>query len=726
MSNEFIAEGFCLLQTHWGEQIAKQKDIRQELQSILSEAVFNEEAVVRLQRTRSLLDSLEVYPNELRELRDAVDRIGSVVQQGQQLAWSCHGLASVLHALEQRLDEVYFEYSWRDTQNSMVVHELLTVLLPRMRWVASEARSTLTSCRPDGRFARPPGRRLTDDAVYEGQWQNLRRVLADANTWTRAAGQRRPAVRQPTRRHDDPTVNAPDDALDRLPHALEAAAEILQHTGQQLAERRQTENHRRKYAPPSVIDASDDFRAAFVAVSAETQENDFSLDRIRAFYREHGQEALTAASHLSENMESIAVTAARRVDAVVAAARRLCDAAEIELTNLRPMIAACADAQHAMSVLLQAEGELVATANASVVPMKAMVGRANARRLLAAEDDAAVPSISGLVAILPFDAAGQCVPVRIALDCDFDTFNHGRIDQIKATMQRVSQCSHIEVISVTRGSTIITLHLSGVELAGIHEIVKNADFIAADLKHIVIGSATIETGVEELDPTFNRTYGKGHTHWSGKVPGDNYKRGEKYPSHNHVYICPNGWTRCGLRVEGFDALCSADYGWPVCYHGTASTLAAQILSTGLRGTPNLCHAVKPGASYVYLTPCIEYAAHPRYSKPLKLKDGRYLQMILQCRVNPAKIDKIGSETLSCHGKPIETDPASKHKIGNDGMEWLVEATELLNHDGHRYVTYGDVFVVYGIMVRVAENPGDLPSSSWWPYCGQSWQHFVVK
>ncbi len=59
-----------------------------------------------------------------------------------------------------------------------------------------------------------------------------------------------------------------------------------------------------------------------------------------------------------------------------------------------------------------------------------------------------------------------------------------------------------------------------------------------------------------------------------------------------------------------------------------------------------CFAI-PGKSRVYLTPSIEYAAHPRYACHWQKNDDKkqWYQLVFQCRVNPASVGRAYQETL---------------------------------------------------------------------------------
>ena len=216
-------------------------------------------------------------------------------------------------------------------------------------------------------------------------------------------------------------------------------------------------------------------------------------------------------------------------------------------------------------------------------------------------------------------------------------------------------------------------------------------------------------GVRPFDPTHNKDYANtpNGIKWAGDNPNDTTDRGNRAL---YKYPCPLGWTRFSLSVPGFDEKCN---GWPVCYHGTSSHLTAEILNQGLRAGEALCYCAA-GEYAAYFSPCVEYSSHPRYAKPMRLDDGRYLQMILMCRLNPTAIFLRGPETLRAR-LPIHSE------IPNGDMEWLVHPNRV--EGGYHYVTWDGVVVCYGLMIRVAPDLGALPSSAWWAL-GTDWRMYI--
>jgi hypothetical protein len=117
-----------------------------------------------------------------------------------------------------------------------------------------------------------------------------------------------------------------------------------------------------------------------------------------------------------------------------------------------------------------------------------------------------------------------------------------------------------------------------------------------------------------------------------------------------------------------------------------------------------------GRSRVYLTPSIEYAAHPRYARPWQKNDDKkqWYQLIFQCRVNPASVGPAHPETLidKNHKDKIRID----ENFSNDQLEWVIHA-ETADPAFIR-----DNIVCYGLMIRKSDcDPKRLPVSKWWHY-----------
>ncbi|UJR32610.1 hypothetical protein I4U23_020070 [Adineta vaga] len=203
-----------------------------------------------------------------------------------------------------------------------------------------------------------------------------------------------------------------------------------------------------------------------------------------------------------------------------------------------------------------------------------------------------------------------------------------------------------------------------------------------------------------LYPKYNRIYDIDHSHWTGNLE-DGRDRGQ------HPYYCPVGWKRHSFYVT--DQFYEKFKGWCICYHGTKFSNGLSILLSGLRPAT----AVNHGAG-IYVTPSIIYASHPRYSEVKEIestdekifvKNGKYVQFVLQCRVRPENIKKIDRETLDAKSPIIDPN------ISNDVIEWIIDAKNKTIMD---FNDPNSTIVCTGLMVRVTDNhPGLLPESEWW-------------
>ena len=178
---------------------------------------------------------------------------------------------------------------------------------------------------------------------------------------------------------------------------------------------------------------------------------------------------------------------------------------------------------------------------------------------------------------------------------------------------------------------------------------------------------------------------------------------------NRPYYCPSQWKRYGIKVakdaEEFDRKWGR---WPIAYHGTRSINSSNILVTGLRVSTSGCFA-EEGIPRVYVSPSIEYSAHPRYAFPWTRIDDSgeiiWYQLIFQCRVNPTSIDHIGPETLLLKKSKASTTVDSN--FSNLELEWVIKREK-----GVQYVK--DDIICYGMMIRRSSvDPDELKSSAWW-------------
>jgi hypothetical protein len=149
--------------------------------------------------------------------------------------------------------------------------------------------------------------------------------------------------------------------------------------------------------------------------------------------------------------------------------------------------------------------------------------------------------------------------------------------------------------------------------------------------------------------------------------------------------------------------------WHIAYHGTRGFNAPLILASGLRESNKGCY-IRGNRQAVYLSPSIEYSAHPRYARPWKklVDDGkkhRYYQLVFQCRVNPNAVGDPKAETLLQQGNKFV---CIDKNFRNEELEWVIMADNATEEYIHNNV------VCYGLMVRVIDGePKDLPASRWW-------------
>ena len=140
--------------------------------------------------------------------------------------------------------------------------------------------------------------------------------------------------------------------------------------------------------------------------------------------------------------------------------------------------------------------------------------------------------------------------------------------------------------------------------------------------------------------------------------------------------------------------------WRIVYHGTGPEIANLILNSGFKANFK---------NDVYFSPSIEYCSIPRYSKIWKRElDGKYIQLILQCRLNPKSISRTRSETMlkSEFQKEIQIDPNFK----NDELELVIRPNA-----GDNVVHFEDYKVICtAIMLRITDkDPIELDCNQWW-------------
>lgn len=171
-----------------------------------------------------------------------------------------------------------------------------------------------------------------------------------------------------------------------------------------------------------------------------------------------------------------------------------------------------------------------------------------------------------------------------------------------------------------------------------------------------------------------------------------------------------------MRVEKSSQEFDKKYeNWPVAYHGTSSLALMSILKTGFRFSVNPgCNAYGDG---VYYSPSIEYSAHNRYAKVMKIKNRRneefFMQAIFQCRLNPASFKEQRETLLKKEEKNFRID----NNYSNDKIEWIIN-DELYQKVKEKQE---EALIIYGIMIRITkEHPRHLPQSKWWSKC-----HFEI-
>jgi len=148
-------------------------------------------------------------------------------------------------------------------------------------------------------------------------------------------------------------------------------------------------------------------------------------------------------------------------------------------------------------------------------------------------------------------------------------------------------------------------------------------------------------------PTFDQSYddGKLWCHDRGGRP----------------YFAPIGWRRYGFVPlkdgETVNELSEKIKDWHVGYHGTSLINVSSIIEAGLvpPGTVLPNNEVvkskhgKVGAKGdsipIYISPSVEYAAHPLYTKP-KPFGNKYIYAVFQVRVNPQSNYTVQSNTLA--------------------------------------------------------------------------------
>ena len=238
----------------------------------------------------------------------------------------------------------------------------------------------------------------------------------------------------------------------------------------------------------------------------------------------------------------------------------------------------------------------------------------------------------------------------------------------------------------------------------------------AHVRAALLGDYDVNVGSRLTNPAFNRIYGRGL-----RAPGFLPTVFSFLDYSGEKYYCPTGWRRISINVADSAAEFDRRYGgWHVAYHGTNHVLAATILTTGFVPTSGGAYSRKK--EVVYFSPSIEYAGHPGYAKLYEVSDRsgakKYMQMVLQVRINPANISKKVGGTLPGAFDPSngnynmvrDNPPADPHFPNNENLEWLVEPIP-----GTSGIDmFRKMFVIYGIMIRVSDtDPRNHPANHWW-------------
>jgi hypothetical protein len=200
-----------------------------------------------------------------------------------------------------------------------------------------------------------------------------------------------------------------------------------------------------------------------------------------------------------------------------------------------------------------------------------------------------------------------------------------------------------------------------------------------------------------------------------------------------LYHYPRGWRKLAIRVPGaetiedfaekYDNNLRPEGKWPVGYHGTSAESVGLIVHSTFRTTHGIGAEEKWGSKAVYLSPCIQYCAHPRYSKILRVPSfgglpERVVQMVLQVRIRP---DLLSAKRPHDNGSVImpgtlpgahdhQAPMAPREMPDNASLHWLV-----FSEDDPKVVS-SDQVVVVGVMFRSFNSEEELlsaPDNQWW-------------
>ena len=293
-------------------------------------------------------------------------------------------------------------------------------------------------------------------------------------------------------------------------------------------------------------------------------------------------------------------------------------------------------------------------------------------------------------------AAGLCEALNIPVD-------NIRIDEVDAKRGIL----HLRVLPPFGRAVVDSLNGNAPDAAARMVAVRKCciDF-DAQVESFTLGEFGLQVEDRLMDPRYNKQY-----IWPGQTIEGGQCWAKPIDQGGKPYFCPSGWMRYGVKVSDTPEQFDAKWGtWHVAYHGTQGENASNILTSGLRVSTQGCF-YETGIPRVYVSPSIEYSAHPRYAYPWKrtTKDGRtvWYQMVFQCRVNPASVDRVVQETLihDQYKSVVTIDP----NFDNNELEWII-----IGKKGIQYIK--DDIICYGLLMRASTvDPSTLTPSAWWKH-----------
>mmetsp|Transcript_106719 Transcript_106719/g.299910 ORF Transcript_106719/g.299910 Transcript_106719/m.299910 type:complete len:719 (+) Transcript_106719:64-2220(+) len=281
----------------------------------------------------------------------------------------------------------------------------------------------------------------------------------------------------------------------------------------------------------------------------------------------------------------------------------------------------------------------------------------------------------------------------------------------------MADCPDLDLVQLNLGSVLQPL--TNISLESMAELIpegKDTDQIMAEhYQRVSQMCAQIHVDTDKMNPKWNKTYGRGGTFWSGALQ-DGRRRG------GMPYFCPSGWVRFSLNVCPDADFEKTFEDWGYLYHGTKGKFVGAILTSGFRASKGLCFCGRDDHA-VYMSPSIEYSGHPRYSRiDYNPETKHWLQVLLQCRVNPKAVWKVCQETMNCEKYGLVVDP----DFDNSSMEWLFKPNYIDPATQHRFIK--DSVVCTGIMVRVTKKH-PIDENYWWsqsPGFLEHWNLTAVK